>query len=186
MEGGVYDSLYYAKVNMKTGDWSKPALLDKRPDIERYFGPSVPSIVDNGKYVVIFYNGGNPYSDGIVPVGRPTLLARLSDDGGESWANITNPIPFLIGQSGEQALLVDSNHVVHAIANMRIDVLVDGRPKPIYGVWHAEFKDGVWRYPQRLLPSILEPLLLREMSFWQPGMKIVVKAQMESGTPIPN
>ncbi len=154
METGVYDSLYYARIDMKTGEWSKPLLLDKRPDIERYFGPSVPAIVDNGNNVVIFYNGGNPFSGGIVPVGRPTLLALWSSDDGQTWGNVTQPVPYLTGQSGEQALVVDSNQVVHAIANMRIDRLVDSEYQPIYGMWHSEFKDGIWRAPERYMTTI--------------------------------
>ncbi len=154
IEGAVYDSLYYARIDIKTGTWTTPMLLDKRPNVQGYFGPSVPSIVDNGKYVVIMYNGGNPFTGEFVPHGRPTLLVRLSEDGGDTWGNITNPLPYLTGQSGEQALVVDSNQVVHLMANMRIDKLVDGEYQPIYGIWLSEFKDGIWRDPERFLTTI--------------------------------
>lgn len=154
IEGTVYDSLYYAGIDIKTGDLNKPQLLDKRPNIQGYFGPSEPTIVDNGKYVVIMYNGGNPFKEGIVPVGRPTILVRFSNDDGETWEDVKNPFPFLTGQSGEQVLLVDSSQVVHAIAIMRIDSLVDGKYQPVEGVWHSEFKDGIWSYPQRFVTTI--------------------------------
>ena len=154
IDGNVYDALYYDGIDIKTGKWNEPLLLDKRPAIKGYFGPSVPSVVDNGKYVVIMYNGGNPFTGGTVPIGRPTILVRLSEDGGKTWGNVTAPLPFLTGQSAEQALVVDSRQVVHLIANMRIDSLIDGNYKSVDGVWHSEFREGIWGYPERFVATV--------------------------------
>ena len=153
-EDGTYDSLFYTRIDLATGEWIKPLLLDKRPDETGYFGPSVPAVVDNGKYVIIMYNGGNPFTDGIVPVGRPTILTLLSKDGGNTWGDLTSPFPFLTGQSGEHVLLIDSNQVIRMIANMRIDRLIDGKYKAVGGVWYSEYKDGAWRSPQRFVTTI--------------------------------
>jgi hypothetical protein len=154
LAGGVYHSLYYAGIDLTTGTWSKPLLLDKRPQILGYFGPSFPAIVDNGDYVVIMYNGGNPFEGDAVPLGRPTLLVRISRDNGATWGSVTNPFPFLTGNSGELTMMVDSHQVVHAVAIMRIDTLVDGKYGLIGGVWHSEFKDGAWNNPQRFVTTI--------------------------------
>jgi len=154
LEGGMPDSLYYVGIDLQTGKWLRPILLDKRPDIVGYWGPQVPAVVDNGQYVVIMYNGGNPFTGGTVPVGRPTLLVRLSKDGGQTWGNVTSPLPFLTGWSDEQILVVDSNQIVHLIAIMRIDQIVDGEYQSVGGVWHSRFKDGVWIYPDRFVPTI--------------------------------
>jgi len=153
-EAGIYESLYYIGIDLETGRWIGPQLLDQRPRVEGYFGPSVPAVVDNGTYVMILYNGGNPYAGSQVPVGRPTILVRLSENEGDTWGDVTVPFPFLTGQSGEQALMVDSNKVIHVVAGMRIDSLINGEYKPVSGVWHSEFVNKVWRYPERFVTSI--------------------------------
>ena len=68
---GVDEELYFSSYDITSGIWTKPVELDFRPEIPDYFGPSFPSIVDNGKEVVIMYNGGNPSSGRPVGVGRP-------------------------------------------------------------------------------------------------------------------
>ncbi len=153
-------ALYYDRLDVGSNQWDKPVLLEKKPEDKDFFGLAMPYIVDNGKYVVIMYNGGNPYTGQPVPFGRPTLLIQISIDNGESWGGVTNPFPFLTGSSGEHSLVVDSSQNVHALALMRIDKQINGEYRAIGGMWHSELRNNIWGDPERLVTSV-KPLMLR-------------------------
>jgi hypothetical protein len=157
---GVYESIYYVGMDAKSPKWDTPVMLEKRVDLQDFFGPSFPVIVDNGKYVIVMYNSGNPLTGRPVDVGRPILQVRLSDDGGRIWSGAIDPFPFHVGHSGEHTLVIDSNKVVHALFIMRIDRLVDGQYRAIGGIWHSQLVDQTWSSPDRYVPT-LAPAYIR-------------------------
>jgi len=150
---GVDMSLHYARYDVAQEEWTESVMLNKRIDIKEYFGPSFPSIVDNGKDVVIMYNNGSPLSSRPVPAGRPVQMVSVSNDGGDTWRDPVVPFYRLLGRSGEHSLVVDSNHVVHALFTQRIEFTVDGVNREIGGMWHSSFQGGIWSDPDRFITS---------------------------------
>ncbi|NWG07476.1 MAG: hypothetical protein HXY35_12405 [Chloroflexi bacterium] len=151
---GTDMSLHYAQYDIAADQWSEVVTLSKRVDNSvDYFGPSFPSIVDNGKYVVIMYNNGNPFNSRPVPAGRPIQMVSVSEDGGRSWNDPVVPFYRHLGRSGEHSLVVDSDNVVHALFVQRIEYTVDGENRLLGGVWHSAFQDGIWSDPDRFVTS---------------------------------
>jgi hypothetical protein len=147
---GVDVSVHYARLDIETGQWSEPIVLEERTiDDEDFFGPSFPSISGNGDNVVVMYNSGNPAEGGYVPRGRPVQRSRLSSDGGLTWQNPVTPFPRHVGRSGEHALAADSEGVVHTVFIQRIEIDVNGDYGIIGGIWHSELRDGRWSEPDR-------------------------------------
>lgn len=144
---GTDMSAHYARLDVARQEWSEPILLEERIEEEGFFGPSFPAIVDTGEEVVVMYNSGNPVTGGPVPAGRPVQRVRRSGDGGQTWWEPTVPFPRHLGRSGEHSLVVDSNHVVHALFMQRIETLAEGKPTVIDGPWHSELRGDQWREP---------------------------------------
>ncbi|RIK34804.1 MAG: hypothetical protein DCC55_32285 [Chloroflexi bacterium] len=152
---GVDEALYYARLDIAQQQWSIPLLLDERIDRPDFFGPSFPAIAGYGSIVVVMYNSGNPFG-GPVAAGRPVQMVRLSDDGGLTWEDPISPFPRHLGRSGEHALVVDSNQVIHAVFMQRIETTVDGKPSVIDGPWHSELRGRQWSEPVRF-PTTWSP-----------------------------
>jgi hypothetical protein len=150
---GVDERLYFANYDIPNDEWNVPVELDRRIDLPEYFGPSFPALVDNGSDIVVLYNGGNPYAGQFVGPGRPVMRASISRDGGLTWIGPDNPFPLLNGRSGEHSLAVDSLGGVHGLFVMRIDKLVGEEYKAIGGIWHGEYKNGIWTNPDRFIPT---------------------------------
>jgi len=151
---GVDMSLHYARYDVNENQWSEPVTLDKRiTDAAGDFGPSFPSIVDNGENVVIIYNNGNPLGNRQVQPGRPVQMVAVSQDGGQTWNQPVVPFYRHLGRSGEQTLVVDGNNIVHTLFIQRIEDLSDGY-RSISGVWHSELLNGVWSDPDRLVTTL--------------------------------
>jgi len=150
---GVDNSLYYARYDMMQEEWAKPVMLNKRIELQDYFGPSFPSLVDNGEDVVIMYNNGNPFTSRPVAAGRPVQMVSISNDGGQTWKDPVVPFYRLVGRSGEHSLAVDSNNVVHALFTQRIEYTVDGVNREIGGMWHSSYQDGIWSDPDRFITT---------------------------------
>lgn len=151
---GIDISVHYARFDIAHQQWSESVTLEERTEETDFFGPSYPSIVDNGVNVVVMYNSGNPFVDRPVGFGRPIQRVRLSKDQGESWQDPIDPFLHHQGQSGEHTLVVDSNNIVHTLFIQRIDALVDGVYHPIGGIWHSELQGDHWGEPERLIPKI--------------------------------
>jgi hypothetical protein len=151
---GVDQALYFANYIVENSEWTTPIELDHRMDVPEYWGPSFPAMVDNGTDIIILYNGGNPYIDQFVIQGRPVMRTSISSDGGLTWRGPTNPFPFLNGRSGEHALAMDSMGRAHGLFIMRIDQLVKGEYRPIGGIWHSTYMNGIWSNPDRMVTSI--------------------------------
>ncbi|MEW6085913.1 MAG: hypothetical protein AB1607_15080 [Chloroflexota bacterium] len=145
--------LYFANYSMPDLRWSTPLNLDSRIELPEYWGPSYPALVDNGKDIIILYNGGNPYAGQYVGQGRPVMRSMVSNDGGLSWTGPGNPFPLLNGRSGEHALATDSLRGVHGLFVMRIDTGLSGS-NPIGGIWHSRYFDGLWGVPDRIVTSV--------------------------------
>jgi hypothetical protein len=150
---GVDEALYFTSYDLSTNTWAKATELEKRVDLPDYFGPSFPSITDNGRDTVIMYNGGNPFTGQPVNVGRPVQRATFSTDGGRTWATSINPFPFHVGRSGEHTLVLDGNGRTHALFVQRIETLVDGAYSIIGGVWHSVYEGGSWTNPGRFVTT---------------------------------
>jgi hypothetical protein len=150
---GVDVSLYYASYDLMSEKWENLALLENRIEIKEYFGPSYPSIVDNGKFVVIMYNSGNPFTGRSVEAGRPIQRVRMSNDGGQTWSDVIDPFPLHNGRSGEHSLVVDSNNVIHALFIQRIDRLINGQYNSIGGIWHSTLQGDHWDKLERIITT---------------------------------
>jgi hypothetical protein len=151
---GVDMSVHYARLDVASQQWSDPVLLEQRIDKEGFFGPSFPSIVDNGDYVIVMYNSGNPVSGGAVDAGRPVMRVRTSDDGGRSWSDPITPFPRHVGRSGGHSLVVDGNHFVHALFMQRIEQSVDGKDAVIDGPWHSVLRGERWSEPDPFITTL--------------------------------
>jgi hypothetical protein len=152
--GGVDEALYFANYNIEESEWTTPVELDHRIDLRDAWGPSYPMMVDNGTDIVILYNGGNPLTGQYVARGRPVMRASISGDGGLTWRGPINLFPLLTGRSGEHALAMDSAGGVHGLFIMRIDQLINEEYKPIGGIWHSTYRNGIWSSPERMVTTI--------------------------------
>ncbi len=147
-------SLHYARLDVASQMWLEPIVLDERIDQKGFFGPSFPKVVDNGSKVIVMYNNGNPNADGPVPMGRPVQQVRISDDGGNSWRGPITPFPSQLGRSGEFALILDGDGVVHSVFMQRIEQIVDGKIEVIDGPWHSEFRNDIWFPPTNFVATV--------------------------------
>lgn len=151
---GVDVSLHYARYDVAKNQWTQPVMLNKRLELQDYFGPSFPSLVDTGKNIVIVYNNGNPFSGRPVNPGRPVQEVSLSSDNGQTWNEPVVPFYRLVGRSGEHTMVVDSNGIAHTLFVQRVEYEVDGIYKIYGGVWHSELQDGVWSDPDRFVTTV--------------------------------
>jgi len=152
---GVDESLYFANYNILNSKWNTPIVLDNRIVSPDYFGPSFPAMVDDGKEILIMYNGGNPFPGRPVDLGRPIQLFQISTDKGETWSRPLGPFPYHLGRSGEHALVLDSNGIPHCLFVQRVESITDdGEYSIISGIWHSAFINGNWTNPDRLVTSV--------------------------------
>jgi hypothetical protein len=152
---GVDEALYFANFDTVTSTWETPVELERRIDLPDYFGPSFPVIVDNGREIVVVYNGGNPFTGRPVGAGRPIQRARVSLNGGLTWNEPLDPFPFHVGRSGEHTMTLDGNGNPHTLFTQRIESLnEDGKYSIIGGIWHSAFIDGVWTNPDRFVSTV--------------------------------
>lgn len=152
---GVDEALYFASFDPQTAKWSAPLELDERIDLPEYFGPSFPVITDNGREIVVFYNGGNPVAGRPVGPGRPIQRSRISLDGGVTWSEPLDPFPFHVGRSGEHAMVLDGNGTPHVLFVQRIESLDEkGRYSIVGGIWHSTFENNAWSNPDRFVTTL--------------------------------
>ena len=152
---GVDESLYFVNFDIKNTRWDVPVELETRIDLPDYFGPSFPSIVDNGREVIIIYNSGNPFTGRPVNVGRPIQRTRISFNGGDTWSEPLDPFPFHVGRSGEHTVVLDGSGVPHTLFVQRIETEDErGDYSIIGGVWHSAFENGVWTNPDRFVATV--------------------------------
>jgi hypothetical protein len=152
---GVDESLYFASFDTQTAKWSSPVELDERIDLPEYFGPSFPVITDNGREIVVFYNGGNPVPGRPVGPGRPIQRSRISLDGGVTWSEPLDPFPFHVGRSGEHAMVLDGNGIPHVLFVQRIESIDErGKYSIIGGIWHSTFQNNAWSNPDRFVTTL--------------------------------
>ena len=157
---GTDESAHYARLDVADRQWSEPIVLEERIEAEGFFGPSFPVIVDTGDKIVVMYNSGNPDTGGPVPAGRPVQRVRVSSDEGRTWRDAVTPFPNHLGRSGEHALVVDSNHVAHALFMQRIETSISGVPTVIDGPWHSALPGDWWNEPDNF-PTNWSPHDLR-------------------------
>jgi hypothetical protein len=152
---GVDESLYFASFDAQTAAWSSPLELDERINLPDYFGPSFPVITDNGREIVVFYNGGNPVPGRPVGPGRPIQRSRISLDGGATWSEPLDPFPFHVGRSGEHAMVLDGNGIPHVLFVQRIEGQDErGNYSIIGGIWHSTFENNAWSNPDRFVTTL--------------------------------
>ena len=150
---GIDEELYFSSYDITSGNWLKPIELESRVEYPDYFGPSFPSIVDNGSEIVIMYNGGNPFTGRPVAYGRPVQRVTISTNGGQSWSESFNPFPYHVGRSGEHSLALDGTGRPHALFVQRIETEVDGKYSIVGGIWHSIFENGSWTNPDRFVTT---------------------------------
>lgn len=149
---GADISLHYARYDMIEHRWNQPTTLNQKAGGGvGSFGPSFPSLVDTGKQVIVFYNSGNPYPNGPVEQGRPMQVVSISNDNGDTWTPPFIPFNRHQGRSGENTMTLDSDNIPHALFIQRIQVVENGEERVIGGIWHSEFKDGIWSSPERFI-----------------------------------
>src|SRR5690606_29290675 len=86
--------------------------------------------------------------------GRPVQMVSVSKDNGDTWEVPVVPFYRHNGRSGEHMIVMDSNHVVHAIFIQRIEYVEGNKNVVVGGIWHSAYKDGVWSNPERFIPSV--------------------------------
>ena len=150
---GTDISLHFANFDLNKSEWSEPITLNTRVEKLDNFGPSFPSMVDNGEEVIIMYNNGNPFTGRPVGPGRPVQMVSVSDDGGSTWNVPVVPFFRHVGRSGEHTLALDSNNVTHALFVQRIEETVNNEYRAISGVYHSAYKDGLWSDPDRFITT---------------------------------
>jgi hypothetical protein len=147
---GVDISLHYAKFKLETSEWTSAIVLNKRlQGQEDFFGPSFPSLVDNGSELIVMYNNGSPLPTHRAGLGRPVQMVSVSNDNGDTWEPPTVPFIKHEGRSGEHILVQDSDHVVHALFVQR----TAGDAEILGGIWHSEYQNGYWSDPSRFIPT---------------------------------
>jgi hypothetical protein len=151
---GIDLLVYCAKYDAQKNEWGELVILDKKP-FEDSFGPSFPSIADNGKDIVIMYNNGNIFPNRDMALGSPVQTIRMSNDGGNSWGTPLSPFVEHLGRSGEHTLATDGAGNIHAIFIQRIDqISVDGVYAPLYGIWHSVLESGAWGSLDRIVTTV--------------------------------
>lgn len=151
---GVDEMLYSANYDVSNSTWSTPVKLDSRIDLRDSFGPSFPAIVDNGREVVIMYNGGSSFVDRPIGRGRPVQQVVVSRDGGRTWDGPWAPFQYHVGRSGEHALVLDGSGIPHGLFVQRIEQPTeDGQYSAIGGIWHSVFVNGNWTNPRRFVTT---------------------------------
>ncbi len=147
---GLDISLHYARFDLRTSQWTPPVTLAKTPPGQGdYFGPSFPSLVDNGNDVIVMYNNGNPLPTQRAGIGRPVQMVSMSNDNGDTWNPPTVPFLNLEGRSGEHVIVQDSDQVVHALFVQR----TAGDKEVLGGIWQSDYRNGFWSDPYRYLPT---------------------------------
>lgn len=147
---GVDVSLHYARFDFQTSLWTAPVTLSERlPSSGSSFGPSYPSVVDNGSEVIVMYNNGNPLPSQLAGLGRPIQMVSLSKDNGDTWEPPSVPFIRHEGRSGEHVLVKDSDNVVHALFVQR----TAGGSEVLGGIWESEYQNGYWSDPIRYAPT---------------------------------
>ena len=152
---GGDQSLHFANYDLEKAVWSEPILLNAKIKDSDFnsFGPSFPAMVDNGDEIVIMYNNGNPFSGRPVDPGRPVQMVSTSSNNGDSWSVPVVPFYRHLGRSGEHALVLDSNHVAHALFVQRIESKVGGKYQVIGGMYHSAYENGQWSDPDRFVTT---------------------------------
>lgn len=147
---GIDMSVHYARFDLDASKWSPAITLNERPPGKiDYFGPSFPSLVDNGNEVVVMYNNGNPLPSQRAGIGRPVQMVSVSNDNGDTWEPPIVPFIKLEGRSGEHILVQDSDRVVHALFVQR----TAGDKEVLGGIWQSDYRDGFWSDPYRFTPT---------------------------------
>lgn len=143
-------SLQYGRFDFETSQWTAPVTLNERlPLSGDSFGPSYPSVVDNGSEVIVMYNNGNPLPSQRAGMGRPVQMVSVSSDNGDTWNPATVPFIKHEGRSGEHVIVQDSDHVVHALFVQR----TAGDAEVLGGIWQSDYRDGFWSDPYRFVPT---------------------------------
>lgn len=143
-------SLHYARFDFGTLQWTAPIVLNEiLPSAADSFGPSYPSVADNGSEVIVMYNNGNPLPSQRAGLGRPIQMVSLSKDNGDTWEPPTVPFIRLEGRSGEHVLVQDSDNIVHALFVQR----TAGGSEVLGGIWESEYQNGFWSDPNRFVPT---------------------------------
>lgn len=143
-------SLEYARFDLGTDEWTPAETLsEKLEGLDDFFGPSFPSLVDNGSEVIVMYNNGNPLPSQRAGLGRPVQMVRVSDDNGDTWKPATVPFINLEGRSGEHIVVQDGDHTVHALFVQR----TAGDAEVLGGIWQSEYRNGFWSDPSRFIPT---------------------------------
>jgi hypothetical protein len=134
---------YYARLDLKTNQWSIPLQFDKNNGGNAGGGIAFPTVIEFKNEIFIMYNNGIP--PGGVPV---TQWFVRSFDGGKTWT-----IPIRIsqrheGRNGVSTFVIDGNDVLHAIFADRIPITVNGSYDAIGGVFHSVWLGSGWSEPQ--------------------------------------
>ena len=151
---GADISLHYARYDLVEHRWNQPTTLNQKTGGGvGSFGPSYPSLVDTGKQVIVFYNSGNPYPNLPVEQGRPMQVVSISNDNGDTWTPPFIPFNRHQGRSGENTMALDGENIPHALFIQRVQMTENGEERVIGGIWHSEFKDGIWSNPERFITN---------------------------------
>jgi hypothetical protein len=130
--------IYYARLNLRDGQWRFPLSLAQTPS---GLGVRDPTIIEHdGIIFAAFYDAdlGGHY------------VMRISSDDGQTWKDPITPFPKHIGANGAGSFVVDANGDLHLFWGERIPGS-QGSPD-IHGMWHSLWQgDAPWSEPEAVV-----------------------------------
>jgi hypothetical protein len=130
---GNSEAVYYVRYDPERKQWSVPRVLQTIKECS--YEADWASVIAYKDEVWAIYNCGSP----------PTRWIRRSRDGGTNWSDPTIPFPFLIGETGPAALMVDSRNALHIVFASRINGTTT------HGLWHSAWSGERWSEPDAIV-----------------------------------
>ncbi|MBI5653988.1 MAG: exo-alpha-sialidase, partial [Chloroflexi bacterium] len=130
---GNGEAVYYARYDPERKQWSIPRVLQSIKECS--YEADWASITAYKDEVWAVYSCGAP----------ATRWLRRSRDNGVTWSEPTIPFPFLIGETGPAALMVDSRNALHLVFASRINGTTT------HGLWHSVWSGERWSEPDAII-----------------------------------
>jgi hypothetical protein len=127
---------YYVQMDAQTDHWTRPILIDEGIGVERGMGVANPTVIEHEGQVIIAYNNGIP-PDGV----PPTNWVRVSQDGGQTWAERARISREHVGRNGKLSFVVDSNNQLYLFFGGRIPLT---GVNATHGMWYVTWQGGHW------------------------------------------
>jgi hypothetical protein len=145
-QSGHNQAGYYAKLNLKSNQWSSPIEFDKSIGSDVGMGIAFPEVIQYKNDIFIMYNNGIPPSG--VP---PSQWYIRSVDGGISWSVPVRISQRHVGKNGISSFIIDNENILHVIFINRIPITINGVYDAIGGVFHTIWSGMNWSEPDAIV-----------------------------------